>query len=269
MDSAKDVFLHGKDIIAAMRVPSKLVQSKWNPVGRETLRLVQSLYFMKQWVVGLATTEKAAILWAGFWTDPDAPKGHLERSSKENLLKFARLTESQTVHPSTKLGQMIEKFDELDQCRDHPVVANFWSFASFSFVLGMRQKHQGTVIALVNKDLTGKWRLDQSVLSQHEIPTLGIAAWALGWWSPQIILLDLKGTCSKTSPILRKRMFSDLKPWFRVQKHFTPEEFAYRSRPTWTCIDCIEKSCSLSSVLAKNLKKLQEARRIDFTAGVF
>ena len=54
-----------------------------------------------------------------------------------------------------------------------------------SFVLGMRERAQGTVIALVNK-------ADQG----------------LGFWSPKVILVDLMGTCDKTSPALQKQLLA-------------------------------------------------------------
>ncbi|CAK9105645.1 Ankyrin-3 (ANK-3) (Ankyrin-G) [Durusdinium trenchii] len=238
-----------------------------NGVPPETLPLVKSLEFLQKWLVKLATAKKEAILWAGFWTDPDAEDGHLHRASKETLQRFAHLTETETVHPSTKLGRMIEEFNELDQCKGElawKLTGNFWSFASYSFVLGMKRKKQGTVIALVNKDLEGPRSLSKSVLFQHEVPTLGIAAWGLGFWSPQVILIDLKATCNKTSSMLRERLFARLSSYFHVKAHrnsFTSTEFALRSRPLWQCLDCEEGKCELGSELATHLRTLRQARK--------
>ena len=181
----KDLFLHGQDLL---KVETSQVPQ------HEKLPLLQSLRFLEQWLVKLAklpTAKNEPVLWAGFWTDPDAEHGHLHRASKETLQRFSRLTETNTIHPSTKLGRMIEQFNELDQCKGElawKLTGNFWSFASYSFVLGMKRKKQGTVIALVNKDLEGPRSLSKSVLFQHEVPTLGAAAWGPGLWSPQVIL---------------------------------------------------------------------------------
>ena len=236
-----------------------------NGVPPETLPLVQSLHFLEDWLVKLATAETEAILWAGFWTDPDAEDGHLHRASKKALQRFAHLTETETVHPSTKLGRMIEQFNELDQCKGElawKLMANFWSFASYSFVLGMKRNKQGTVIALVNKDLSGPRSLNNSVLFQHEVPTLGVAAWGLGFWSPQVILIDLKATCNKTSSMLRERLFARLSSYFRVkaqEQYFTSAEYALRSKPSWQCLDCEEGKCELGPELALHLQVLRQA----------
>ena len=112
-----------------------------------------------------------------------------------------------------------------------------WSIASMSFVLGMRDKAQGTVVALVNKRITGERKLSQSVLSAHEIPTVGIAAWGLGFWSPNVIVVDLMGTCDQTSPALQDRLLARLPSLARSMKHWSPEAFAMRSRLRWQCID--------------------------------
>ncbi|CAK9023786.1 unnamed protein product, partial [Durusdinium trenchii] len=261
VESVKELFLHGLELVAASQVPVNLVYQKRLP--RSTLPLLQSLNFLEKWLVKLATAEKEAILWAGFWTDPNSQDGHLHRASKETLFRFAHLTETETVHPSTKLGRMIEQFNELDQCKGElawKLTGNFWSFASYSFVLGMKRKEQGTVIALANKDLSGPRSLNKSVLFQHEVPTLGIAAWGLGFWSPQVILIDLKATCNKTSSILRERLFARLSPYFRVraQRYWTSAEYALRSKPSWQCIDCEEGKCELGPELAQHLRTLRE-----------
>ncbi|CAK9068074.1 unnamed protein product [Durusdinium trenchii] len=264
-DSVKDLFLNGQDLVETSQIPHRLM---WmNGVPPETLPLVKSLEFLQKWLVKLATAKKEAILWAGFWTDPDAEDGHLHRASKETLQRFAHLTETETVHPSTKLGRMIEEFNELDQCKGElawKLTGNFWSFASYSFVLGMKRKKQGTVIALVNKDLEGPRSLSKSVLFQHEVPTLGIAAWGLGFWSPQVILIDLKATCNKTSSMLRERLFARLSSYFRVkaqEQYFTSAEYALRSKPSWQCLDCEEGKCELGPELALHLQVLRQVQR--------
>ena len=124
-----------------------------------------------------------------------------------------------------------------------------------SFVLGMRERAQGTVIALVNKRIRGERNLSQSVLSTHEIPTVGLAAWALGFWSPKVLVVDLMGTCDETSPALQKRLLARLPPW---ATNWSPEAFAMRSRLQWQCIDC-SGACSLDEALAEHVEKLVEA----------
>ena len=127
-----------------------------------------------------------------------------------------------------------------------------------SFVLGMSEKAQGTVIALVNKKITGEHNLSQSVLSTHEIPTVGLAAWGLGYWSPKVIIVDLMGTCSQTSPALQKQLFMRLPAWAKSMKYWSAEAFVRRSRLQWQCIDC-SGACSLDDALAEHVGKLVKA----------
>ena len=214
-ESAKDIFLHGEDLVGTYRVPPELVAD--GKVPDATVPLVQSLDFLKSWLVPLATAKKDALIWAGFWTDPHDPHGKQRRTSVEMLAEFASRTEHDTVHPDTVLGTLIEKHGALGRCRDtieQHLVENLWKLASFAFVSGMREKGQNTVVALVNKELDGERSLQKSVLYQYEVPTLGLAAWGMGYWSPTVLLIDLKGTCSRTSPALRRQMFGALKPWY-------------------------------------------------------
>ena len=63
----------GNDLIQAMRIPKKLLEesdSSFEEEHPKTLRLAQSLWFLRSWFPYLAITKKDAILWAGFWTDP-------------------------------------------------------------------------------------------------------------------------------------------------------------------------------------------------------
>ena len=63
-ESAKDLFLHGQDMVR-----THLQVLKLEDATTETVALLQGWYFLKQWIIPLATGVKAAILWAGFWTD--------------------------------------------------------------------------------------------------------------------------------------------------------------------------------------------------------
>ena len=68
-DSKKDggvynIFLQGKTVVAAQPLPGDLVMNI-----PKTKPLVEAGRFLKEWIVELATARKAAILWAGFWTN--------------------------------------------------------------------------------------------------------------------------------------------------------------------------------------------------------
>ncbi|CAE7850919.1 unnamed protein product [Symbiodinium sp. KB8] len=113
---------------------------------------------------------------------------------------------------------------------------------------------------LSNFKITGERNLSQSVLSTHEIPTVGLAAWGLGFWSPKVIVVDLMGTCSQTSPALQKQLFVRLPTWAKSMKHWSAEAFARRSRLQWQCIDC-SGACSLDDALAEHVEKLVKAAK--------
>eukprot|EP00435_Cladocopium_sp_Y103_P072728 s332_g41.t1 len=203
---------------------------------------------------------------AGFPEAAD-PKGHQSRTSKERLLHFADRIETQTVHPSTELGQLAEKYDNLAGCEgtiQHNLKRNMWSFFSFAFVYGMREKKQDVVVALVHKEMDGDRPLNESILFQYEVPTIGIGAWGLGHWSPQVVLIDLMGTCKQTSPALRKQLYSTLPGFYeRLTKKFewSNLDFAFNARVCWTCLDCPHLDCQLDERLAEQVKELLQAVR--------
>ena len=88
------------------------------------------------------------------------------------------------MHPSTELGRMAEDNANLADCQgpiENYLKRNMWSFFSFSFVYGMREKKQDMVVALVHKEIDGERPLHESILFQHEVPTIGIASWGLGF----------------------------------------------------------------------------------------
>ena len=222
-ESVEDIFLHGEDLVDTFRVPREQMLNL--KVPKATLPLVQSLDFLTWWLVPLAIAKKDALIWAGFWTDPKDPNGSESRTSRQKLSDFALRTEHDTVHPDTVLGTLVEKHGMLDHCSDttgKELADNMWKLASFAFVSGMREKGQNTVVALLNKEPEGERSLQKSVLFQYELPTLGLAAWGMGYWSPTVLLIDLKGTCSRTSPALRRQMFGALKPWY-IDKKKDPE----------------------------------------------
>ena len=169
------------------------------------------------------------------------------------------------MHPSTKLGQLAEKYGNLAGCEgpvENELKGNMWSLFSFAFVYGMREKKQDVVVALVHKEMDGERPLDQSVLFQYEVPTIGIAAWGLGYWSPQVVLIDLLGTCKQTSPALRKQLYSGLPGFYEyLVKEFewSESDFIWRSRLSWTCLDCPNSHCQLDEHLAKQVKVILQA----------
>ena len=130
-----------------------------------------------------------------------------------------------------------------------------------SFVLGMMERGQGTVVALVNKGMEGQRPLQKAVLYEHEIPTLGVAAYGLGYWSPQVLVIDLQGTCSRTSPALQRQLASRLGAWARSKEKqcWRLQDFVRRSRLDWRCLDCSSASCVLDTPLAKQVRQLVEA----------
>ncbi|CAE6940022.1 KIDINS220 [Symbiodinium sp. CCMP2592] len=255
-DSVSDIFALGHELVETLRVSRDSVASV--DVAGETLRRYQALSFLRSWLVDLTKTFQHALLWAGFWDgDPE------NRTTQAALSNFAKAIEHATLHPNTFLGQAIEVSENLDACyqdtQTRALAGNMWSIASMSFVLGMRERAQGTVIALVNKQITGERNLSESVLSTHEIPTVGLAAWGLGFWSPKVLVVDLMGTCDQTSPALQKRLLARLPSWAKSMTNWSPEAFAMRSRLRWQCIDC-SGACSLDDAMAEHVEKLVEAK---------
>eukprot|EP00439_Symbiodinium_sp_Y106_P020339 s6085_g2.t1 len=256
MESVSDIFALGSELVETLRISRDAVASL--QVDNEQVRRYQALSFLRSWLVNLTATGHHALLWAGFWDgDPE------NRVTKAKLFNFAKAIDHATVHPDSFLGQAIEASENLDACYRDPqtnaLAANMWSIASMSFVLGMRDKAQGTVIALVNKKIRGERNLSQSVLSTHEMPTVGLAAWGLGFWSPEVIVVDLMGTCDQTSPALQKRLLARLPSWARSMASWSPEAFSMRSRLRWQCIDC-SGACSLDEALAEHVEKLAKAK---------
>ena len=255
-ESVSDVFALGSELVETLRVSRDAVAAL--DMDNKTLRRYQALSFLRSWLVNLTETQHHALLWAGFWDgDPEN-----NRTTLEKLSNFARAIEHATVHPDSFLGQAIDASGNLDACYEDSqtsaLAGNMWSIASMSFVLGMREGAQGTVVALVNKQISGERNLSQSVLSTHEIPTVGLAAWGLGFWSPEVMLVDLMGTCDKTSPALQKRLLAHLPSWAKSMTSWSPEAFAMRSRLRWQCIDC-SGACSLDEALAEHVEKLVKA----------
>ena len=254
-ESVGDIFALGSDLVETLRVSRDAVASL--DVDNKTLRRYQALSFLRSWLVNLTETRHHALLWAGFWDgDPE------NRTTMTKLSNFAKAIEHATVHPDSFLGQAIAASQVLDACykdtQTSALAANMWSIASMSFVLGMHEWAQGTVIALVNKQITGERSLSESVLSKHEIPTVGLAAWGLGFWSPTVLVVDLMGTCDKSSPALQKRLLARLPSWAKSMTNWSPEDFAMRSRLRWQCIDCAGH-CNLDESLAEHVEKLVKA----------
>jgi len=258
-DSVDDIFVHGSALVQAMQYPKDSVASL--KLDRNTAAMVQSLYFLRAWLTPLARTHNSALLWAGFW-DADPRK----RTTMEALHEFATATDHSTVHPDSWLGQVIDSSDDLVDCyKDETLqlLLNMWDMVSMSFVLGMTEGGQGTVVALVNKGMEGERPLQKAVLYEHEIPTLGVAAYGLGYWSPQVLVIDLQGTCSRTTRALQRQLSSRLGAWARSmqKKCWRLQDFVRRSRLHWRCLDCGAASCSLDAALAKQVRQLVEEKQ--------
>ena len=69
-ESVKSIFLHGASVVLALQMGPDLVK---NAAATPRLRkpLLDAGYFLKRWIIEQATAKKAAILWAGFWTNVD------------------------------------------------------------------------------------------------------------------------------------------------------------------------------------------------------
>eukprot|EP00435_Cladocopium_sp_Y103_P074044 s332_g46.t1 len=260
-ENVEDLFLHGKDVVRAKRFGDDFAKD----APTATKPLLQTGMFLRTWIIDLATAKSAAILWAGFWTNASDPEGHQSRTSKERLFHFADRIESQTVHPSTALGRMAEENGNLAACEgpiENEVKSNMWSLFSFSFVYGMREKKQDMIVALVHKEMDGDRPLNESILFQYEVPAIGIGAWGLGHWSPQVVLIDLMGTCKQTSPALRKQLYSTLPGFYKhlaIEFEWSALDFSSLARVSWTCLDCPHSHCQLDERLAEQVKELLQA----------
>lgn len=250
--STWDLFTWGEALAEALSVSSSELEAlRGSDVPVEAEKALERL---ASWFQPLANAPRDALLWAGFWDGE--PTG---RASKTALLKFADLVERQTLHPSTPLGSLISKWEDLNHCYDtsdgRDLTKNFWSFASLSFVAGLALVRQQGVLSLVNKDMRGPRNLGESVLAKHEIPSIGLAIIEADW-APHVVLVDLKGACNVTSSFLQSQLLPS--------RHFLVDLDSLDSirllkpfkRMRWTCVDCTESSgCSLDERLATFIQK--------------
>ncbi|CAE7330124.1 ANK1 [Symbiodinium sp. CCMP2592] len=286
-ESVRDIFVQGQRLVQTMDIPRSKLASLDLPAS--TVRDMQALMYLQSWFVPLAATKNFALLWAGFWDEDPT-----NRTTKSALFQFADETDHDTVHPDSIMGRLIEESQDLNACylddQINRMLQNMWTFSSMSFVSNMRAKAQGTVVAVVNKDLTGVRKLSDSVLFQYEMPTLGIAAWGSGGWSPHIVILDMKGTCHDTSPSLRAQLAAHLRSWSGLRAKTIKDKtkafikqlavhlpswsrfraktskdktkaFMKRSRASWDCVDCPPDSCNLDAALAQHIRLMVEAKK--------
>ena len=171
----------------------------------------------------LAASEKEAMLWAGMWDGAGSEEG---RTTKQALFDFANLVDASTVHPSTELGKMVEKHGDLQDCsydkdrsayesftghgQNEGLIPNFWKKASKAFVTGMAQKNQSRVVILVNKDLdpTAERSFYKSVLYNYELEQMAKEIHYYDYWRPQVVVIDLKGTCEKMIRAMKRRLLA-------------------------------------------------------------
>eukprot|EP00438_Fugacium_kawagutii_P007821 Skav212600 [mRNA] locus=scaffold2176:28805:34014:- [translate_table: standard] len=254
--SANRIFRNGSDFVLA-----QLREKEDSNAG--------NLDSLAKWIFQLATLEKDGILWCGFWTNASDPEGNKSRTSKENLFEFAESITTQTVHPGTTIGNLVHQSEDLADCQsslENHLIRNMWSLFSFAFVQGMRERRQHTIVALVHKRLDGERPLNKSVLFQDEMPGLGVEAWGRGFWSPQIVVIDLLGTCNQTSPLLRQQLYSALPGFYRSGSRASVRDFSYRSRLSWTCLNCPD--CQLDEDLADQAKEEQDANSANLMEAV-
>ena len=168
----------------------------------------------------LALSEKEAMLWAGMWDGAGSEPG---RTTKQALFHFANLVDASTVHPSTELGKMVVKHGDLEECNQDPaareaftmvswnkgLIPNFWNSASRAFVQGMAKRNQSRVVIIVNKDLdpTAERSFYKSVLYHYELRQLVKEALRSQWF-PQVLVVDLKGTCDDMIEAMKRRMMT-------------------------------------------------------------
>ena len=70
-DSVDDIFVHGSALVEAMQISKEDVAAL--KLDATTVAMVQSLFFLRAWLIPLARTHSSALLWAGFW-DADPSK---------------------------------------------------------------------------------------------------------------------------------------------------------------------------------------------------
>ncbi|CAE7597678.1 Rabgap1l [Symbiodinium sp. CCMP2456] len=201
----------------------------------------------------LADAPKEAMLWAGFHGGD--PRG-LNQTALEH---FANMVDTSIVHPSTILGKIVQKNNDLLGCRGDPgasvpcfkrtswdkgPVVNFWIGASRAFVEGMAARDQGSVVAVLNKGLdpTEKWSLYKSVFWNYELFTIGKELF--DGFFPQILLIDMRGTCQK----LVKLVTEELRKTF-----WRPTDTLLKAKPIM-CFDCAKGQCDLDEALAARVR---------------
>lgn len=220
----------------------------------------------------LARSKRDALLWAGFWEGDGTEEG---RTTLRALQNFANMVDHETVHPSTELGRIVRKNGDLQACTKDPAATkprtrrfddpgflrSFWTSASQAFVRGMADKNQRAVIALVNKDLDNgaEHSIHDSVLWMYELPTVSEAVSARArtergkdvpvYWEPQVIVVDLRGTCGQLRDKLQNHMIEDGSDFGlsvdRMKKLF-------QKKPV-ICLDCASP-CMLDQNMANRVK---------------
>lgn len=205
---------------------------------------------LHQWFISLATTKKESVLWSGF-----SEGGEAERTSIEALLHFAEFLNKEPVTPSTELGKIIYEHGDFQMCYKDPkaqeLLFHFWNKASRAFVEGMAQKQQSSVVMFINKDTNPEVErnLYHSVLWNYELPSLGsevketlLPGSSVRPWQPQLIIVDLRGTCKALRSLIPKQLgvSSLIKEWLEDKPIF--------------CIECVSP-CKLNQDFAEELRK--------------
>lgn len=233
--------------------------------------------FLFQWLTGfdvseslpasLAHAHEAAMLWAGFY-DGD-PRG----LNQQALEAFADDVETSIVHPSTILGEVIQKSNDLLGCRgdrgasmpcfrwkrnDEGPIVNFWIGASRAFVHGLASKNQASVVAVLNKGLNPNedWSIHDSVFWKYELPTLGseVSEGQLRYdfdFRPQLLLVDMRGTCKELVALVARK-FAMIDLGTGVEWRHEVLDLLYE-KPIM-CFDCAKDQCDLDQALAARVR---------------
>ncbi|CAE7806277.1 mrs2, partial [Symbiodinium sp. KB8] len=211
------------------------------------------------WYQKLAATPREAMLWAGFYDG--SPLGLTQKA----LQSFSNMVDTSIVHPSSILGKIVQRNHDLLGCRgdigawrpcccvkgtvsaiDKGPVAGFWSGASRFFVHGMASNNQSSVVAVLNKvlDEDKKWSLQKSVFWKYELPQLAFEIAEPLDFRPQLLLVDMRGTCEYMTMLVMRRL----------------ARYDHRAAKVWLtskpiiCLDCLQGLCDLDETLATRVR---------------
>ena len=210
----------------------------------------------------LATSDKETIFWQGMWDGA----GSDGRTTKQALFDFANLVDNSTVYP-TELGKMVEKHGDLQQCSKDPaafekftirptgLLQNFYNLLGWTLAQDKAQKLQKKIVIIVNNDIDpqAEHSFQKSVLYNYELrwiaKEVGFTSLEENSWRPQVMIVDLKGTCDE----MKKAMKGRLTYIADVQR----EASSIKAWLFWKPLRCLPcaGSCKLDLHFAEKVKK--------------